>query len=97
MTELDDQAIDVLQKNDRGGYTVPTARLYPYQWNWDSAFIALGLFTFDRERAWREIEMLLEGQWDNGMIPSIIFRSDDPDYFPGPSVWQTQSLSLIHI
>ena len=91
MTELDDQAIDVLQKNDRGGYTVPTARLYPYQWNWDSAFIALGLFTFDRERAWREIEMLLEGQWDNGMIPSIIFRSDDPDYFPGPSVWQTQS------
>jgi len=26
------------------------------------------------------------------MIPSIIFRSDDPDYFPGPSVWQTQDV-----
>ena len=29
-------------RNDRGGYTVPTEGLYPYQWNWDSAFVALG-------------------------------------------------------
>ena len=29
-----------LAKNDRGGYTVPTANLYPYQWNWDSVFAA---------------------------------------------------------
>jgi len=88
---LDSQAKAILQKNDRGGYTVPTARLYPYQWNWDSAFVALGFLTFDRDRAWREVELLLEGQWSNGMIPSIIFRRDDPDYFPGPSVWQTQT------
>jgi hypothetical protein len=88
---LDTQAIEILQKNDRGGYTVPTARLYPYQWNWDSAFVALGFATFDRERAWTELEYLLEGQWANGMVPSIIFRHDDPDYFPGPSVWQTQT------
>ena len=91
MSNLDDQAIAVLKKNDRGGYTVPTDKLYPYQWNWDSAFVALGFYTFDKARAWQELELLLEGQWDNGMIPSIIFRSDDPDYFPGPSVWQTQS------
>jgi len=91
MSNLDDQARNILQKNDRGGYTVPTARLYPYQWNWDSAFVALGFLTFDRDRAWREVELLLEGQWQNGMIPSIIFRRDDPDYFPGPSVWQTQT------
>ena len=89
--KLDNQAIEILKKNDRGGYTIPTARLYPYQWNWDSAFIALGLEVFDRERAWTELELLLEGQWENGMIPSIIFRSNDPDYFPGPSVWQTQT------
>lgn len=89
--DLDEQARSILSKNDRGGYTIPTARLYPYQWNWDSAFIALGLATYDRERAWTELELLLEGQWENGMIPSIIFRDNDPDYFPGPSTWQTQT------
>ncbi len=92
--DLDQQARDILRKNDRGGFTVPTARLYPYQWNWDSAFVALGFATFDRERAWRELELLLDGQWTNGMIPHILFRRDDPDYFPGPSVWQTSGGAL---
>ncbi len=86
---LDEQAVTILRTNDRGGFTVPTARLYPYQWNWDSAFVALGFATFDLERAWRELELLLEGQWANGMIPHILFRRNDPDYFPGPAVWQT--------
>lgn len=81
------KAIDTLAKNDRGGYTIPTDGLYPYQWNWDSAFIALGIATYDMDRAWAEITSLLEGQWPDGMIPSIIFRSDDPSYFPGPSRW----------
>lgn len=87
--DLDQQAIEVLRQNDRGGFTVPTARLYPYQWNWDSAFVALGFATFDGDRAWRELELLLEGQWANGMVPHILFRRNDPDYFPGPSVWRT--------
>jgi len=86
--DRDDQAIEILKANDRGGYTVPTSRLYPYQWNWDSIFVALGFASFDPDRAWREIEMLFEGQWDDGMVPHILFRRDDPDYFPGPSVWQ---------
>ena len=86
---LDEEALAILKKNDRGGFTIPTARLYPFQWNWDSAFIAIGLATFDRDRAWRELELLAEGQARDGMIPHIIFRKDDPDYFPGPSVWQT--------
>lgn len=80
-------AIDTLSKNDRGGFTIPTSGLYPYQWNWDSTFCALGIATYDMDRAWREITSLIEGQWPDGMIPSIIFRSDDPDYFPGPSRW----------
>ena len=84
---LTQKAIDTLAKNDRGGFTIPTEGLYPYQWNWDSAFIALGIATYDMDRAWTEITSLLEGQWPDGMIPSIIFRSDDPDYFPGPSRW----------
>ena len=31
--------------------------------------------------------MLLKGQWDNGMLPHIIFHQDSPDYFPNPDVW----------
>ena len=91
MFDLDEQARSILKKNDRGGFTIPTARLYPFQWNWDSAFIALGIATMDNERAWQELEMLVEGQAMDGMIPSIIFRNDDDDYFPGPRVWQTNN------
>jgi hypothetical protein len=80
-------AIDTLAKNDRGRFTIPTAGLYPYQWNWDSAFCALGIATYDMDRAWAEITSLIEGQWPDGMIPSIIFREDNPDYFPGPARW----------
>lgn len=93
-SELDAKAAKILQKNDRGGFTIPTARLYPFQWNWDSVFIAIGLDTFDRERAWVELESLVEGQAEDGMIPHIIFRQDDPDYFPGPAVWQTNKSTI---
>ena len=48
--ELDKVARTVLQENDRGGYTVPTDALYPYQWNWDSAFAALGFSEFCQRR-----------------------------------------------
>ena len=87
--ELATSAKQILLSNDRNGYTVPTDGLYPYQWNWDSVFVALGFAQFDRNRAWREIEILFESQWDNGMQPHIIFHQVDPNYFPGPSVWQT--------
>lgn len=75
--------------NDRGGFTIPTSGLYPYQWNWDSAFAALGFAVFDKARAWTELQTLFDGQWPDGMVPHIIFRRNDPDYFPGPTVWQT--------
>ena len=91
---LNEQAMAILQKNDRGGFTIPTARLYPFQWNWDSAFISLGIATYDRARAWKELLMLSEAQADDGMIPHIIFRNDDDDYFPGPSIWQAQSAGI---
>jgi glycogen debranching enzyme len=87
--DLDLRAREILVGNDRGGYTVPTHGLYPFQWNWDSAFVALGFATFDRPRAWREIETLVEAQWEDGMIPHIVFRQPDDGYFPGPEVWAT--------
>ncbi|MEM8732568.1 MAG: hypothetical protein AAGF79_21875 [Pseudomonadota bacterium] len=84
----DDEARAILQANDRGGYTVPTHGLYPYQWNWDSVFAALGFADFDLDRAWVEIETLFAGQWSNGMVPHILFHQVDESYFPGPDIWQ---------
>ena len=87
--DLNARAREILRANDRGGYTVPTQGLYPFQWNWDSAFVALGFAEFDRDRAWQEIETLVSAQWDNGMIPHIVFHQNDEGYFPGPGVWGT--------
>lgn len=89
MTKLDDQARAILRGNDKGGYTLPTKGLYPYQWNWDSAFAAWGFATFDQPRAWDELNTLMNSQWDSGMVPHIIFHKPDPGYFPGPDVWGT--------
>lgn len=85
----DREAEAILSANDRGGFSVPTAGLYPFQWNWDSAFAALGYQHSDPERAVRELETLADAQWRDGMIPHIIFHTPDTGYFPGPDVWQT--------
>ncbi len=77
-----------LLANDRGGYTVPNKNVYPFQWNWDSAFVAMGFATFDVERAWQELETLFLGQWADGMVPSIVFHQYSPGYYPGPYVWE---------
>ena len=84
----DEEARGILARNDRGGYTIPTAGLYPYQWNWDSAFAAMGFAEFDVDRAWTELETLFAGQWPGGMVPHILFHAQDDGYFPGPDVWQ---------
>ncbi|GIS37190.1 MAG: hypothetical protein Ct9H90mP9_2200 [Pseudomonadota bacterium] len=55
-------------------FTVPTERLYPYQWNWDSAICALGWQSFDEARAWKEIRMLLKG--------AVVERHAAPYRFP---------------
>ncbi|WP_299626154.1 trehalase family glycosidase [Pelagibius sp.] len=86
------EARRILQDNDRGGYTVPSPALYPFQWNWDSCFVALGWATFDEARAWQEIESLFNAQWPDGMVPHIAFHREDSGYFPGPDVWGTESL-----
>ena len=87
MDDLRERAVAVLRRNDRGGYSVPTDGLYPFQWNWDSGFAAMGYACFDEARAWRELGRLLEGQWPDGMVPHIVFHREDPRYFPGPDVW----------
>jgi len=86
---LTSKARNILENNDRGGYTVPNGQVYPFQWNWDSVFVALGFATFDRDRAWTEIETLFSSQWDDGFLAHIVFWQDDDGYFPGADVWAT--------
>lgn len=85
--ELTRNARAALRSDDRGGYTVPSPRLYPYQWLWDAGFVALGWATFDEPRAWLELERLFAAQWPSGLLPHIVFHQSDPGYFPGPEVW----------
>ena len=84
MKDLQNKAIEVLNKNWKDGFSVPCANLYPFQWFWDSGFIAIGFAHFDMPKAEKEIETLLDAQWDNGFIPHIIFHSETDSYFPGP-------------
>ncbi len=87
--QLFEQAADILAINDKGTYTVPTHGLYPFQWNWDSCLTAIGQAYINEERAWLEIETLFDHQWEDGLVPHIIFHQHDDGYFPGPDVWQT--------
>ncbi len=82
------KAIKILLNNRRSGYTLPTnSKLYPAQWNWDSAFIALGYSHFNINFALKEINTLLKGQWKDGMIPHILFHDKNTKYFPNHTVW----------
>jgi len=91
MTSLVDRAISVLRGNDAGIFTKPGPHQYPHQWNWDSALIALGLSHFDLPRAQMEIRALLSGQWQDGMVPSVVYHSIPSDYFPNPQFWQIEN------
>ncbi len=83
------RALAVLRENDTGSFFRPGPALYPYQWNWDSAFVALGLARVDPERGRREVRSLLRGQWTDGMVPHIVFHERHDGYFPGPDVWSS--------
>jgi len=85
--DLIPQALAVLRRNDMGEYTRPSPRLYPHQWNWDSAFVALALAHLDWPRMEREVDALLAAQWVNGMLPHIHYNPGVSGYFPGPEWW----------
>ena len=87
------EAQQVLFDNWRNGYSIPSPLLYPFQWLWDSGFIALGYSHFDEDKAWSEIDHVFKGQWNNGLLPHIIFHEESDQYYPGPEVWQTHTFA----
>lgn len=89
--DLIKKAIEVLDTNfQEGGFTIPSKGLYPFQWKWDSGFIAIGFAHYDEEKARTEIRTLLDAQWENGFIPHIVFHTDDDSYFPGADFHKSQ-------
>jgi hypothetical protein len=77
----------VLDANWMGHATRASARLYPHQWSWDSACIAIGYAGWNQSRAKAELRSIFAGQWENGLLPHIRF-AEDARYFPGPEFWQ---------
>ncbi len=90
LEELSNSARIILEKNWKEGFTIPTSKLYPFQWNWDSGFTSIGLSYFNLDHAIQELESLFSGQWENGMVPHIIFHSEnEKTYFPNFDFWNS--------
>ena len=53
-------------------YTCPSPSSYPFQWQWDSAFHAIALATYDPVRAQAEITTLLAAKQPSGFLPHIV-------------------------
>ncbi|PIR57639.1 MAG: hypothetical protein COU71_03050 [Parcubacteria group bacterium CG10_big_fil_rev_8_21_14_0_10_38_31] len=74
------RSYELLKRNRRQAgelsYTVPSPTMYPYQWLWDSCFHAIVLTHFEPEEAKQEILSLLSRQFNNGMIPHMIYWDD---------------------
>ncbi|MFD5477986.1 MGH1-like glycoside hydrolase domain-containing protein [Streptomyces hawaiiensis] len=92
-SSLQVRAAQVLEGNWTGKSTVPSRGLYPHQWSWDSAFIAIGLRHLSPLRAQTELETLLAAQWADGRIPHIVFNPSVPldAYFPSPDFWRSSA------
>ncbi len=85
-------ATAVLVQNWRGRHTVPAGGLYPHQWSWDSAFIAIGLRHISPRRAQQELDSLFSAQWDDGRLPQIVFDPARDDYSPGAAFWRSDRI-----
>jgi glycogen debranching enzyme len=99
MPDLKSQVSQIMLQNRRKHgefqYTLPSPDSYPYQWLWDSCFHAIILSHFDLESAKKELESLVTRQFDNGMIPHMIYWDKQPfSTFPNID-WGLEDTSTI--
>jgi glucosylglycerate hydrolase len=89
------RATDILQANDTGTSIKAAPNLYPHQWSWDAAIVAIGLSHVSVDRAVTEMRSLFRGQWRNGLLPHIVYAPDVPDdaYFPDAARWDVAGVS----
>jgi len=91
-----------LRRNDRGGYTLPTDGLYPFQWNWDAGVTALGWMRFDPRARLAGVRHAV--QWPVGtaafwgrqrrLSGANHLSPRQRHLLPGPDQWGTGSLAL---
>lgn len=74
---LREQSLDILLRNRRHKgeyqYTQPSPSTYPYQWLWDSCFHAIVLSYSSPEDAKKELRSVISQQFENGMLPHMIY------------------------
>lgn len=74
---VEEEARNVLLRNrrvtDGHQYTVPSPDTYPYQWLWDSCFHAIALSHFDPQAAMLEMRSVVSKQFENGLLPHMIY------------------------
>ncbi|HET8581489.1 MAG TPA: hypothetical protein VFL98_03440 [Candidatus Paceibacterota bacterium] len=94
--DVHEEAREVLRRNRRTTsghqYTVPAPDTYPYQWLWDSCFHAIALATFEPEAGAAELRSLVTKQFENGMIPHMIYWEPSPLY---DFAWGTSGTSAL--
>lgn len=77
MADIKGEVWELMKRNRRTSngfeYTTPSPGSYPHQWLWDSCFHAIILTHFNPVYAKKEVLSFLSKQFDNGLIPHIIF------------------------
>lgn len=75
--DIKDRVLKLMLNNRRTHkqyqYTVPSPYTYPYQWFWDSCFHAIILSHLDINAAKKELLSSVSKQFENGMIPHMIY------------------------
>lgn len=97
---LKQQVADLMTANRRVSgshqYTLPSPDSYPYQWLWDSCFHAIILSHFDLNAAKKELISLTRRQFENGMIPHMIYWEHPKDKSKFPVIhWGLRNTSTL--
>ena len=80
------------REDTTGGYCVPNAAVYPWQWLWDSCFHAIVWGHLADERAVVVLRSALSVQADDGFVPHLRY-GDGP--FPHEALWGRPAASTI--
>lgn len=100
-TQLKDAVVTMMCENRRKTvghvYTLPSPQSYPYQWLWDSCFHAIILSHFDIANAKEELLSLAVRQFENGMIPHMIYweRSEAAEHDVFNVAWGKKDTSSL--